>query len=116
MSWKSILKQQSASPQTENPEELEIQVDSGSLSDACCGQSKNQLIAFFSSREHKGADEVNRMINHIENKSCEEVKSSISQIIAKNEVIQQNKRGRFTAALTELKQIMEDWESCDSRN
>ena len=99
--------------QIASPEELEVQMDSGSLSDACCGQAKNQLISLFSSKEHKGADKVNRVLNFIENKNCKEVRSGIQQIIAKNEVIQQNKQGGLSSSLLELKQIMEDWESCD---
>ena len=105
MSWKDILKQQIASP-----EELEVQMDSGSLSDACCGQAKNQLMAFLAARPNKNNRKVE---NYVEKASCGEVKQWFQKVITRKE---NEQRPQLSSSLIELKQIIEDWENCDGGN
>ena len=108
MSWKDILKQQIASP-----EEVEAQMDSGSLSDACCGQAKNQLMSFLAERPNKKNRKVE---NFVENNSCAEVKQWFQKTITRHENEQRKTRPQLSSSLIALKQIIEDWENCDGGN
>lgn len=88
-------------PDWEEPQEIEL--DEDELKETCCEQAKNSLLGWVSSHNQYDNDEETRegLIQVIEFESCDTIKETFFALSGVNK----NK---------ELRQILKDWEECES--